>query len=110
VPYMVVGSGGHDIIPVKPGPDRKPVRTPLSGRSHVNGTSDHTLRQYFNGFGHVVVTVTKRVLMLDLIGTKTQTDVAVDSVTVDLALNTITAETPPFDHPANGEQETMHNS
>jgi hypothetical protein len=45
---------------------------------------------------------------IDLIGTKTQTDEPVDSVTVDLASNTITHETPPFDHPAIGEQETRH--
>jgi len=108
VPYMVVGCGGHDVIPVKPGVDRMPVQTPLSGRSHGNGASDHSLRQYFNGFGHVLVTVTKHVLTIDLIGTKTQSEDAVDSVTVDLASNTITHETPPFAHPTDGEQETVH--
>jgi predicted phosphodiesterase len=109
VPYMVVGCGGHDIIPVKAGFDRKPVETPLSGTSPTDGSSDHSLRQYFNGFGHAIVTATRQVLTMDLIGTKTQTDAAVDSVTVDLATNRITAETPSFDHPVNGEEETMHN-
>jgi hypothetical protein len=108
VPYMVVGCGGHDIIPVKPGPDRKPVQTPVSGRGSAGAPSDHSLRQYFNGFGHVLVTVTRRVLTIDLIGTKTQSEDPVDSVTVDLASNTITNETPPFAHPALGEQETTH--
>jgi hypothetical protein len=50
------------------------------------------------------VTVTGRVLTIDLIGTKTQTHLPVDSVTVDLAINEITHETPPFSHPANGEE------
>jgi hypothetical protein len=108
VPYIVAGNGGHNITPLKTGFDRKPVRTPLRGAPDAGGASDHSLRQYFNGFGHVVLTITKRVLTIDLIGTKTQTDEPVDSVTVDLASNTITYETPPLDHPARGEQETRH--
>src|SRR5262249_6279196 len=72
VPYLVVGCGGHGILPVKPGPNRRPVRTPLVGRRHGHGPSDHSLRQYFNGFGHALVTATNRVLTIDLIGTKTQ--------------------------------------
>jgi hypothetical protein len=110
VPYVVAGCGGHNITPLKPRADRRPVRTPLRGRSVAPGHSDNSLRQYFNGYGHLVVTATKRVLTIDLIGTKTGTGDAVDSVTVDLASSTITDETPPFDHPANGEQETMHTS
>jgi hypothetical protein len=108
VPYVVAGNGGHNITPLKTGFDRKPIRTPLKGTPDASGATDHSLRQYFNGFGHLVVTATKRVLTIDLIGTKTQTDEAIDSVTVDLASNAITNETPPFDHPANGEQETKH--
>ena len=105
VPYIVAGTGGHGPIqPVKPSFDRQPVRTPLKGRS-PNGAEDHSLRQYFNGFGHLIVTVTNRVLSIDLIGTKTQTHLAVDSVTVDLGTNKITHETPPFTHPANGEEQ-----
>ena len=42
---------------------------------------------------------------VSLIGTKTQTHQAVDSVTVDLATSKITHETPPFTHPANGEEQ-----
>jgi hypothetical protein len=105
VPYVVAGIGGHGPIqPVKPSFDRQPVRTPLKGRS-PNGVEDQSLRQYFNGFGHLIVTVTNRVLTIDLIGTKTQTHLAVDSVTVDLGTNRITHETPPFTHPANGEEQ-----
>jgi Calcineurin-like phosphoesterase len=105
VPYVVAGMGGHGPIqPVKPNLQRQPVRTPLLGRS-PNGTEDHSLQQYFNGFGHLILTVTNRVLTLDLIGTKTQTDQPVDSVTVDLGTNRITNETPPFSHPANGEEQ-----
>ena len=70
---IVVGTGGHGPIqPVKPNIQRQPVRTPVRGRS-PNGVGDHSLQQYFNGFGHLIVTVTDRVLTIDLIGTKTQT-------------------------------------
>lgn len=106
VPYIVAGTGGHGRIqPIKPGPDLQPVRTPLRGKSS-NGAEDHTLRQYFNGFGHLLITVTNRVLTLDFIGTKTQSHLPVDSVTVDLATSTITNETPSFSHPANGEEQS----
>ncbi len=105
VPYVVAGMGGHGPIqPVKPSFDRQPVRTPIQGRS-PNGVEDHSLRQYFNGFGHLIISVTNRVLTIDLIGTKTQTHLAVDSVTVDLGTTRITHETPPFTHPANGEEQ-----
>lgn len=104
VPYVVAGMGGHGPIqPVKPTFERQHVVTPLRGRSS-NGADDHSLQQYFNGFGHLLITVTSRVLTIDLIGTKTQTHQPVDSVTVDLATNKITHQTPPFSHPANGEE------
>jgi hypothetical protein len=104
VPYVVTGCGGHNITPLKPRADRTPVQTPLHGRPVGTGQTDNSLRQYFNGFGHLIVTVAPRVLTIDLIGTKTQTEGAVDSVTVDLASNTIVRETPSFDHPATGEE------
>ena len=105
VPYIVVGTGGHGPIQsVKPNFQRQPVRTPVRGIS-PNGVEDHSLQQYFNGFGHLIVTVTDRVLTIDLIGTKTRTHLPVDSVTVDLASNKITHQTPPFSHPANGEEQ-----
>jgi hypothetical protein len=105
VPYVVAGMGGHGPIqPVKPSFDRQPVHTPIKGRS-PNGVEDHSLRQYFNGFGHLIVSITNRVLTIDLIGTKTQTHLAVDSVTVDLGTSRITHETSPFTHPANGEEQ-----
>jgi hypothetical protein len=99
VPFIVAGNGGHGIVPVKLTRNRQPVSLPVT-------SGDHTLRQYFNGFGHLLVTVTQRVLTIDLIGTKTNTDIPVDSVTVDLASNTITNETDPFDHPALGEDRS----
>jgi hypothetical protein len=115
VPYVVAGNGGHNITPMKPGPDRKPVQPPLFGERISNqgrGGSDHSLRNYFNGYGHLLVTVTNRVLTIDLIGTKTESETPVDSVTVALApdftQNRIVHETPPFGHPANGERETKH--
>jgi hypothetical protein len=108
VPYIVAGMGGHGRIQaIKPNFERKPVRTPLQGLSS-KGVADHSLRQYFNGFGHLIITVTNRVLTIDLIGAKTQTDLAVDSVTVDLTTNKITHETPSFNHPVNGEENSAH--
>jgi 3',5'-cyclic AMP phosphodiesterase CpdA len=105
VPYVVAGMGGNGPIqPVKPTFERQPVRTPLQGRSS-NGSEDHSLRQYFNGFGHLLVTATNRILTINLIGTKTQTHQPVNSVTVDLGTNTITHETPSFSHPAEGEEQ-----
>lgn len=104
VPYVVAGTGGHGPIqPMKPTPQRQPVRTPLRGRS-TQGADDNTLQQYFNGFGHLLITATNRVLTIDFIGTKTNTEQPVDSVTVDLATNKITNQTPPLSHPANGEE------
>jgi hypothetical protein len=108
VPYVVAGNGGHGPIqPVKPNFARQPVPTPLRGASPT-GAEDHSLRQYFNGFGHLLITVTSRVLTIDLIGTHTQTHQPVDSVTVDLASSKITNETPGFSHPANGEVQRAY--
>jgi hypothetical protein len=71
VPYIVAGNGGHGPIqPVKPSFERTPVKTPVQGVS-ADGSSDHSLRQYFNGFGHLMITVTNRVLTINLIGTHT---------------------------------------
>jgi len=108
VPYVVAGNGGHGPIqPVKPSFERTPVKTPVQGVS-ADGSSDHSLRQYFNGFGHLMITVTSRVLTINLIGTHTQTHQPVDSVTVDLVTNKIIHETPPFDHPTAGEVSSAH--
>jgi hypothetical protein len=112
VPYIVAGNGGHNVQPIKPGKDRKPVRTPLPGIDANGREADHTLEQYFNGFGHLYITVTDQILTIDLIGTHTRTSDPVDSVTVrlasDFADNEITHETSPFDHPADGEVERHH--
>jgi hypothetical protein len=108
VPYIVAGCGGHNITPMKPASNRHPVSTPLLGKKDSNDPTEHVLNQYFNGFGHMMVTVTNQVVTLDFIGTKTNSGVPVDSVTVLLSSNQITHETAPFAHPANGEQETKH--
>jgi hypothetical protein len=108
VPYIVAGCGGHNIQGVNPGPNRQPVVTPLPGATVPGDPFAHVLKQYFNGFGHMMVTVTNQVVTLDFIGTKTNSGVPVDSVTVLLSSNQITHETAPFVHPANGEQETKH--
>jgi 3',5'-cyclic AMP phosphodiesterase CpdA len=115
VPYVVAGNGGHGITPMKTKHDRKPIQTPLPSkptRGENEASGDHILQQYFNGFGHLVITVTPRVLTIDLIGTRTETSTPVDSVTVQLAENfvdnRIISQTPAFDHPATGEQQPAH--
>jgi predicted phosphodiesterase len=40
VPFLVAGSGGHGLTPIKPGPEGLPARTPNTG-----DTGDHSLRQ-----------------------------------------------------------------
>jgi len=104
VPYIVAGTAGHGPIqPIMPNFERQHVRTPLRGIA-PHSAEELSLQQYFNGFGHLNVTATDRVLTIDLIGTKTHSHRPVDSVTVDLASNKITHETPPFIHPTNGEE------
>jgi Calcineurin-like phosphoesterase len=103
VPYIVAGNGGHHITPMKPNKDGSFVQPPRKG-DHKNG-GDHSLRQYFNGYGHLFITVTKRIITVDLIGTYTGTSTPVDSVTVDLNSRKITNEKPQFSHPTNGEHE-----
>src|SRR5439155_4856204 len=87
VPYVVAGNGGHGITQMKTKSDRKPIQTPLRSKANTGvggATVDHTLQQYFNGFGHLLITVTPRVLTIDLIGTRTESSHPVDSVTVQL--------------------------
>jgi hypothetical protein len=105
VPFIVAGNGGHDITRLKPNQDGSHAQTPLNGPPSAPGGESHSLRQYFDGYGHLVVTVTPHVLTVDLIGTHTYTDKPVDSVTLDLKARKVTYETPPFDHPAIGEKE-----
>ncbi|HTU25872.1 MAG TPA: metallophosphoesterase [Pirellulales bacterium] len=104
VPYLVAGNGGHGITNLKNQPDGTRVATPVPGAdSETVGT--HSLQQYFNGFGHLLVTITTRIVTVDLIGTHTHSQTPVDSVTVDLRTRQITHETPSFSHPALGEKE-----
>ncbi len=109
VPYIVSGNGGHNITPLKLSRERTPVRLPLEGTPRPGAArSDHSLRQYFNGYGHMYITATKDQLKFDLIGSHSGKSNPMDSVTVDLQQGKIANETPPFAHPAEGEQEAQH--
>jgi hypothetical protein len=103
IPFVVAGNGGHAINPMKGNKDGSPVDVPLDGKDSIGGKV--SLRQYFNGFGHLYITVTKQIVTVDLIGTHTNSMVPVDSVTIDLNTRKITHETPGFSHPAVGEKE-----
>jgi hypothetical protein len=99
IPYIVAGNGGHGMTPVKPGKDRKSVKTPLSGAG-----GDVSLRQYYNGYGYLVVTVTSRVLTIDAYSVHPHpSEVPFDSVTVSLQTHRVTSETQPLEHPLPGE-------
>ncbi len=108
VPYVVAGNGGHGITGLKPNASGGRVRTPLEGKAAAAGGPAASLRQYFDGFGHLVVTVKPNVVTVDLIGTHTNTSKPVDSVTLALDTRKVTHETPPFAHPAVGEKEKFH--
>lgn len=105
VPYVVAGNGGHGITTQKPKADGSRVKTPLAGAATPGVAGGASLRQYFDGYGHLLVKVTPAALTVDLIGTHTNTPLPVDSVTLDLNARKITHEAPPLSHPAAGEEE-----
>jgi hypothetical protein len=105
VPYIVAGNGGHAPIGMlKLSRDRTPVRLPLRGARPGHPDDNHALYQYFNGFGHLFIVVTKDTLRIDFMGAYVQSRDPVDSVTVDLNRREIIAQTEPFEHPAPGEE------
>jgi hypothetical protein len=105
VPFIVAGNGGHAITNLKPKQDGTPVMTPLVGTPAAAHVGNQSLEQYFDGYGHLLITVTRSELKVDLIGTHTNSAKPVDSITLDLARRKITHQTPPFAHPALGEKE-----
>jgi hypothetical protein len=99
IPYVVAGHGGHGLTPIKPHRDRSQVMTPLAGTD-----GDVSLRQYYNGYGYVTVTVTRHVLTIDCYAVHPQpSEQPLDSVTVNLQEHRITDETKPLEHPLPGE-------
>jgi hypothetical protein len=80
------------------------VAPPLD-EAPVSGDPSHvSLRQYFDGYGYLVLTVTPHVLTVDLIATGDISSARVDSVTVDLSAGKITSEADPIEHPAPGKE------
>jgi hypothetical protein len=59
--------------------------------------------QYYNGYGYLMVTVTRRIVTLDFHPVPANGGAALDSVTVDLATHKILDETAPLSHPLPGE-------
>jgi hypothetical protein len=99
IPYVVAGHGGHGLTPIKPRQNRQQVMTPLAGAG-----GDASLRQYYNGYGYLMVTVTPHVLTIDSYTVLPQpAELPLDSVTVSLQTHRITAETKPLQHPLPGE-------
>lgn len=104
IPYVVAGNGGHGIQGLNPNQDGTPASTPLDEAPVPGDPGRVSLRQYFDGFGYLLVTVTPHVLTLDLIATAVTPSTLVDSVTLDLNAGKITSEAEPFTHPAPGEE------
>ena len=101
IPFLVVGGGGHGATPIKLREDGSPVKTPLQG---VGG--EVNLRQYYNGFGYLLVTATDTKLTAEFYSSPpTTADGPTDAVTVDLRGHKITRETSPLDHPLPGESK-----
>jgi uncharacterized protein YukJ/predicted phosphodiesterase len=94
IPYFVAGGGGRGITP---------IRLPASGGPIAGATGDHSLRQFYNGFGYMTLTITSRVLTADFFGVSGQDTLPLDTITLDLRTHKITHEQPPFTHPAPGE-------
>jgi uncharacterized protein YukJ/predicted phosphodiesterase len=100
VPYFVVGCGGRGITAI-----RQP-----GGSGPIPGTSgDHSLRQFYNGYGYLVLNVTNRVLTAEFFGVDAQANAqSHDSMTLDLHTHKITQEQSPIAHPAPGEAGGGH--
>jgi uncharacterized protein YukJ len=101
MPFIVAGGGGHGLTPLKLARGHDPVATPLAGQS-----GDVSLRQYFNGFGYLYITVTSRVLDMEFHPVHDEDldpGQPLDRVTVDLKTRRIRFETPPLTHPVSGE-------
>ena len=98
IPLLVAGGGGHGASPIQLREDGSMVKTPLRGAA-----GDHSLRQYYNGFGYLLVTATERELTAEFYASPPTAAGPTDSVTVDLNAHKIVRETGPLDHPLPGE-------
>jgi predicted phosphodiesterase len=94
IPYVVAGGGGRGITPVRV----QSTGGPIAGLS-----GDHSLRQFYNGFGYMALTITGKVLTAEFFGVSGQDTIPLDSIALDLRTHKITQEQPTFTHPAPGE-------
>jgi uncharacterized protein YukJ/predicted phosphodiesterase len=99
IPYFVVGCAGRGITP---------IRLPASGGPIAGASGDHSLRQFYNGFGYMTLTINSRVLTAEFFGVSGQDTIPMDNITLDLRTHKITHEQPTFTHPAPGEAGGHH--
>jgi hypothetical protein len=99
IPFLVVGTGGHDSSPVRPDRGGHPVKTPLRG---VGG--DLSLQQYYNGYGYLLATATPEQLILEFWSVNPVGSTPLDRVVVELKTHQILEESPPLTHPMDGEE------
>ena len=100
IPFIVAGGGGHGASPIQLREDGQLVKTPLRGAA-----GDHTLQQYYNGYGYLLVKATGEELTVEFYSSPPTADGSTDSVVVDLKAHKIVRETEPHEHPLEGEVE-----
>ena len=100
IPFIVAGGGGHGASPIQLREDGQLVKTPLRGAD-----GDHSLQQYYNGYGYLLVKATAEELNVEFYSSPPTRSGPTDSVTVDLEAHKIVRETGPLDHPLEGEVE-----
>jgi predicted MPP superfamily phosphohydrolase len=100
MPYIVAGGGGHGASPIKLCENGQMAKTPLRGAA-----GDHSLQQYYNGYGYLLVKATAQELAVEFYSSPPTGDGPTDSVVVDLQARKVVHETGPLDHPLQGEVE-----
>ena len=100
IPFIVAGGGGHGAEPIQLREDGQMVKTPLRGAA-----GDHSLQQYYNGYGYLLVKATDQELTVEFYASPPTTNGPTDSVVVDLKAHQIVSETAPLEHPLLGEVE-----
>ncbi|MDB5390437.1 MAG: Metallophosphoesterase [Planctomycetaceae bacterium] len=106
IPFIVAGGGGHGLTPLKLRSDAQSSATSVIGQS-----GDVSLRQYFNGYGYLNLTVTSRILNVDFHAINNDDHAPgepLDSVTIDLQTHRVKHETSPLTHPLSGEPQPHH--
>jgi Calcineurin-like phosphoesterase len=85
IPFIIAGSGGHDITKIRTDPLNKPIRVPLKGKNGV------TLERYYPDYGYLRVIASAEILTFEFhdvssVSSKSPADVC----SIDLQSRTLT--------------------